>query len=57
MTIATNRADRVLFYNISWQQFENLLKDLGEHRAARVAYDTALTHLPTSGLRVKFHLR
>lgn len=39
MTIATNRADRVLLYNISWQQFENLLKDLGEHRAARVAYD------------------
>jgi hypothetical protein len=28
MTIATNRAARVLFYNISWQQFENLLKDL-----------------------------
>ncbi|MEH1878235.1 MULTISPECIES: hypothetical protein [unclassified Nostoc] len=28
-----------MLYDISWQQFENLLKDLGEHRAARLAYD------------------
>jgi len=47
MTIATNRADRVLFYNISWQQFENLLKDLGEHRAARVAYDNGTMEIMT----------
>ncbi|MEH1904464.1 MAG: hypothetical protein V7L04_24410 [Nostoc sp.] len=39
MTVAKNRADRVMLYDISWQQFENLLKDLGEHRAARLAYD------------------
>lgn len=32
MTVAKNRADRVMLYDISWQQFENLLKDLGEHR-------------------------
>ncbi|HLO86776.1 MAG TPA: hypothetical protein VK203_17485 [Nostocaceae cyanobacterium] len=24
MTLAKNRADRVMLYNISWQQFENL---------------------------------
>lgn len=47
MTIATNRADRVLLYNISWQQFENLLKDLGEHRAARVAYDNETLEIMT----------
>jgi Uma2 family endonuclease len=47
MTIATNRADRVLFSNISWQQFENLLKDLGEHRAARVAYDNGTMEIIT----------
>ncbi|KAB8314117.1 Uma2 family endonuclease [Tolypothrix campylonemoides VB511288] len=47
MTIATNRADRVLLYNISWQQFENLLKDLGEHRAARVAYDNGIFEIMT----------
>lgn len=39
MIITKHRADRVMLYNISWQQFENLLQDLGEHRAARVAYD------------------
>jgi Uma2 family endonuclease len=39
MTITKYRADRVMLYNISWQQFENLLQDLGENRAARVAYD------------------
>lgn len=38
MTVAKNRADRVMLYDISWQQFENLLKDLG-HRAARLAYN------------------
>lgn len=39
MIAVQNRADRVVLYNISWQQFENLLQDLGESRAARIAYD------------------
>ena len=39
MTITKYRADRVILHNISWQQFESLLQDLGENRAARVAYD------------------
>ncbi|TVP61000.1 MAG: Uma2 family endonuclease [Nodularia sp. (in: Bacteria)] len=39
MIAVKNRADRVVLYNISWQQFENLLQDLGESRAARIAYD------------------
>ncbi|MBR8838252.1 MAG: Uma2 family endonuclease [Stigonema ocellatum SAG 48.90 = DSM 106950] len=47
MTIATNRADRVLLYNISYSQFENILKDLGEHRAARVAYDNGTLEIMT----------
>jgi Uma2 family endonuclease len=32
------RADRVLLHGLSWQQFENLLRDLGDHRIARLAY-------------------
>lgn len=32
------RADRVLLHGLSWQQFENLLHDLGDHRTARLAY-------------------
>lgn len=47
MTIAANRADRVLLYSIDWQQFENILKDLGEHRAARVAYDNGTLEIMT----------
>jgi len=38
MTVAMNRADRVVLHNITWEQFENLLKDLGDKRAARLAY-------------------
>ncbi|MBD2692791.1 Uma2 family endonuclease [Anabaena catenula] len=47
MTIARHRADRVMLYNISWQQFENLLQDLGESRAARVAYDDGTLEIMT----------
>jgi Uma2 family endonuclease len=38
MLLTQRRADRVVLHNISWQQFENLLVNLGESRAARVAY-------------------
>jgi Uma2 family endonuclease len=37
--LTKQRADRVLLYNLSWQQFENILSDLGESRSARIAYD------------------
>ncbi|MEH2154837.1 Uma2 family endonuclease [Nostoc sp.] len=47
MTVAKNRADRVMLYDISWQQFENLLKDLGEHRSARLAYDRTTLEIIT----------
>ena len=47
MTLAKNRADRIMFYNISWQQFENLLQDLGESRAARMAYDNGTLEIMT----------
>lgn len=39
MTLAPpQRADRVLLHGISWEQFENILRDLGDRRAARIAY-------------------
>jgi Uma2 family endonuclease len=47
MTVAKNRADRVMLYDISWEKFENLLKDLGEHRAARLAYDRGTLEIMT----------
>lgn len=42
-----HRADRVVLYNISWQQFEKLLVDLGESRATRVAYDDGTLEIMT----------
>lgn len=47
MPLTQRRADRVVLHNISWQQFENLLADLGEHRAARVAYDDGTLEIMT----------
>lgn len=47
MSTMINRADRVVLHNISWQQFENLLKDLGENRAARLAYDWGTLEIMT----------
>jgi Uma2 family endonuclease len=29
---------QLLLADVGWQQFENILTDLGEHRAARVSY-------------------
>lgn len=37
--LTKKRADRVLLYNIDWEQFENILMDLGQTRSARIAYD------------------
>lgn len=38
---------RVLLSDVSWQQFEAILEDLGEHRAARVAYDNGILEIMT----------
>lgn len=47
MQLTEHRADRVVLYNISWPQFENLLIDLGQTRAARIAYDNGTFEIMT----------
>ncbi len=47
MVATLNRADRVVLHNISWEQFERLLEDLGDHRAARIAYDNGTLEIIT----------
>jgi Uma2 family endonuclease len=47
MVAILRRADRVVLYNISWEQFERLLEDLGSHRAARIAYDDGTLEIMT----------
>jgi Uma2 family endonuclease len=49
MTSSTKlRSDRVVLNSISWQQFENLLLDLGDRRATRIAYDRDILEIMTS---------
>ncbi|BAQ62633.1 flavodoxin reductases (ferredoxin-NADPH reductases) family 1 [Geminocystis sp. NIES-3708] len=43
--LTKKRADRVLLYNIDWQQFENILIDLGQTRSARIAYDNGILEI------------
>ncbi len=38
---------RVLLSDVSWQEFEAILEDLGEHRASRVAYDNGILEIMT----------
>ena len=38
---------RVLLQDLSWREFEEILEDLGEHRAARVAYDCGTLEIMT----------
>jgi Uma2 family endonuclease len=47
MVATASRADRVLLHNISWEQFENILKDMGNTRSARVAYDDGTLEIMT----------
>jgi Uma2 family endonuclease len=47
MVATLSRADRVVLHNISWEQFERLLEDLGDHRAARIAYDNGTLEIMT----------
>jgi Uma2 family endonuclease len=47
MVATLSRADRVVLHNISWEQFERLLEDLGDHRAARITYDNGTLEIMT----------
>lgn len=45
--IQVPEGQRVLFNNITWQEFETILEELGEHRSARVAYDRGILEIMT----------
>ncbi|MGB5961048.1 MAG: Uma2 family endonuclease [Coleofasciculaceae cyanobacterium] len=38
---------RILFSDVSWQEFEAILEDLGEHRGSRVAYENGTLEIMT----------
>jgi len=37
----------ILIHDLSWQEFENILEELGENRSARVAYDNGTLEIMT----------
>ena len=45
--LTTQRSDRVVLNHLSWQQFQNLLDDLGDNRSARIAYDNGSLEIMT----------
>jgi Uma2 family endonuclease len=47
MVVTLNRADRVVLYNISWEQYEKILEDLGDRSSARIAYDNGTLEIMT----------
>jgi len=38
---------RILLHDVSWQEFEAILEDLGEHRGARIAYNQGILEIMT----------
>jgi Uma2 family endonuclease len=36
---------RVLLHNVTWTELEAILEELGEHRAARIAYDRGILEI------------
>jgi Uma2 family endonuclease len=47
MVVTFNRADRVVLHNISWEQYERFLDDLGDRSSARMAYDSGTLEIMT----------
>jgi Uma2 family endonuclease len=45
--ISVPPGQRVLLQGVSWQEFEAILEELGDHRAARVAYDNGILEIMT----------
>jgi Uma2 family endonuclease len=39
--------DRLLIKNVTWQEFEQILEELGEHRAARLSYSNGTLEIMT----------
>jgi Uma2 family endonuclease len=47
MVVASIRTDRGLLHNVSWEQYEKLLKDLGDRRSTRIVYDNGTLEIMT----------
>jgi Uma2 family endonuclease len=44
---STPAEQRTVLHNVSWETFEALLRDTGEHRGSRFAYDCGILEIMT----------
>ncbi|OCR00578.1 hypothetical protein BCD67_11395 [Oscillatoriales cyanobacterium USR001] len=47
ISISIPAEQRILLRNVSWQTFENLLSDIGEHRSSRLTYNGGTLEIMT----------
>ena len=43
--ITISPGQRLIFNSITWQEFETILEELGEHRSSRIAYDNGILEI------------
>nr|WP_199316488.1 hypothetical protein [Chroococcidiopsis sp. [FACHB-1243]] len=55
ITYSTPAESRVVLHNISWETFEALLKETGENRGSRFAYDRGTLEIMTPLLEHESH--
>jgi Uma2 family endonuclease len=47
MVVALEHPHQVILHNITWEQYEKLLENLGDRRSARIAYDNGTLEIMT----------
>ncbi|MBO1346859.1 MAG: Uma2 family endonuclease [Hormoscilla sp. GUM202] len=45
MSLTIPKQEKVILSNVSWQEFEHLLAEMGDTRAARIAYDRGIVEI------------
>lgn len=45
--IELKEGETILLYNVSWEEFENILSEMGDNRSSRVAYDRGTLEIMT----------
>jgi len=45
MSLTIPKQEKVILSNVSWQEFEHLLAEMGDTRAARIAYDRGILEI------------
>jgi Uma2 family endonuclease len=57
VTTAASSSQRVLLQNISWQTFETILAEMGDHRASRLAYDEKMLEIVAPSMHHEHTIR